>query len=243
MTIEQLNERIEAAKAKVAKKEATIARYEKTIAKKVGELADMGYTGEASWKACREANITDTEVRWTVSEIEQIRQDITRARHEIAATEATIAKYREAARKASEESAVEVPEVLSILAEQLVAEWDAWDIDRREWLNAKFEEVGLHEFYKRYATEAQLRDKTNEDIHTDNVRAAKFAVIDMIKRIRNEVGTVTDWEQLRAVQGNAGAVLNGFVEGTEGVVKVESITAGGWNIQRFHVRTLVHKLK
>ena len=41
---------------------------------------------------------------------------------------------------------------------------------------------------------------------------------------------------------NEGICINGFVKGTAGTARVESITAGGWNIQKLHIRTLVHQI-
>lgn len=70
-----------------------------------------------------------------------------------------------------------------------------------------------------------------------NEKIAKL--IDLITRINDIVGTITDASHLRVSQvGN----LNGFIDGKKGRAKVETIGAGGYNIQCFHYRTLVHKI-
>ncbi|PGK51921.1 hypothetical protein CN918_29455 [Priestia megaterium] len=60
---------------------------------------------------------------------------------------------------------------------------------------------------------------------------------ELINRITATVGELLDAEQLKINQkGN----LDGFIVGKEGKAKIETIGAAGYNIQRFHYRTLVH---
>lgn len=68
----------------------------------------------------------------------------------------------------------------------------------------------------------------------------KAKMIDLIHRINAVVGTITDATKLRiSAKGN----LDGFIVGEGGKAKIETIGAGGYNIQVFHYRTLVHKMK
>lgn len=62
---------------------------------------------------------------------------------------------------------------------------------------------------------------------------------DLINRINTVTGTITNAHLLRvSPKGN----LDGIVEGTKGKASIETIEAGGWNIQCFHYRTLVHAI-
>jgi len=71
-------------------------------------------------------------------------------------------------------------------------------------------------------------------------REEKNKLIDLINRINGVVGTITDASQLRvSTKGN----LDGIIIGTDGKAKVETVGAGGYNIQCFHFRTLVHEVK
>lgn len=67
----------------------------------------------------------------------------------------------------------------------------------------------------------------------------KAKMLDLINRVNAVVGSITDAAGMRiSEKGN----LDGIIVGTEGSAKVETIGAGGYNIQCFHFRTLVHKL-
>ena len=79
---------------------------------------------------------------------------------------------------------------------------------------------------------------SNLEIIENNEKSAKALIIDLFYRIRHITGEVTDWTQIFC-SNNA---LNGIVIGKEGRAKVESILAGGYNIQRLHVRVLVHSV-
>jgi hypothetical protein len=62
----------------------------------------------------------------------------------------------------------------------------------------------------------------------------------IIERTNAIVTKITDASNLYI--GNSGE-LNGYIIGTTGTAKVQTIGAGGYNIQRFHFRTLIHKMK
>lgn len=63
---------------------------------------------------------------------------------------------------------------------------------------------------------------------------------DIIERTNAITGTITDATYLRiGLKGD----LNGYVIGERGKAKVETIGAGGYNIQCYHFRTLIHEMK
>lgn len=60
------------------------------------------------------------------------------------------------------------------------------------------------------------------------------------KRIIEKVGNITDAHGLRI--GDNGEI-NGFIIGDKGKATIDTITAGGYNIQCLHFRVLVNKIK
>ena len=72
----------------------------------------------------------------------------------------------------------------------------------------------------------------------DEEKRAKL--LDLIGRIMSTVGTITDAAALHI--GPEGDI-NGIIVGTEGKAKIQTIGAGGYNIQCFHFRTLIHEIK
>ncbi len=63
---------------------------------------------------------------------------------------------------------------------------------------------------------------------------------ELVVKVTEHVGNITDVSNLRV--GYDGG-LNGIIIGDQGKAKVETIVAGGYNIQCRHYRCLVHKLK
>lgn len=61
----------------------------------------------------------------------------------------------------------------------------------------------------------------------------------IIERTNAIVGQITDASHLHIGED---AELNGYIIGTDASAKVQTIGAGGYNIQRFHFRTLIHKM-
>ena len=72
----------------------------------------------------------------------------------------------------------------------------------------------------------------------DQEANAKYDFI--IERTNAIVGQITDASGLSV---GAKGELNGIIVGTKGTAKVETIGAGGWNIQVAHFRTLIHPVK
>lgn len=78
-------------------------------------------------------------------------------------------------------------------------------------------------------------EKLDKDLKAEAERKYDF----IIERTVAITGTITDASNLHI--GEDGFELNGFIIGENGKAKVQTIGAGGWNIQRFHFRTLVHR--
>ena len=78
-------------------------------------------------------------------------------------------------------------------------------------------------------------DASDEEIEKRARRSADAYVMDLIRRVTKKVGTITDYSDL-TVRGPA---INGTVIGDRGSTYVDTITAGGYNIQRLHYRVIL----
>lgn len=258
MKIETLKERIEKAELKISKKQNTITKKQKSIEKKSTYLmTKYGVDHNTFDKYNREGHgwtrEEDHDVYWTLCDIETLQDDIIRLNKEIPEIQKTIEKYQgQLAGEIEKESIFikEVPEVMKKLEEQLVAEWDRWDQERRERLSKVYKEVGYKTFIKgtpekhfwdaHTHADYEFMFLTDEEIHKDNVKLARAEVLDLYRRVKDITGEVTDWTGIGLEHGNIFPVLTGLVIGKEGKAFVETILAGGYNIQRLHIRTLVH---
>ena len=85
---------------------------------------------------------------------------------------------------------------------------------------------------------------TDTQIHKANVNAANSIVENLVNRTHELIGKITDCQYLRLDSDNQGyLIINGIVIGEKGKCRVESIGAGGYNIQRYHIRVLVKAVK
>ena len=254
MKINTLKERIEKATQKIEKKQNTIVKKTAQIEKKYQALEKLGIEDprnktEDDFRGLSETNRELwNDLYWLYADIRSLNEDIRRGGKEIETTKKTLEKYEAQLSGEIEKESIfltEVPEVFKDLIDELVTTWDAWDKERRERIRKIYDEIGYKEFFHRGYTGAdyEFRHITDEKIHDNNTRDAKALILDLYNRVKDITGEVTDWSGIHATQGTGGfTVLNGVVIGKEGRARVESILAGGYNIQRLHVRVLVHEI-
>lgn len=83
------------------------------------------------------------------------------------------------------------------------------------------------------------KDKTVADFEKYVDRYMKDRYIELVNKVSDITGTITNVNLSIGADGS----INGYVEGTNGTAKVETIVAGGYNIQCLHYRVLVHKVR
>ena len=133
----------------------------------------------------------------------------------------------------------ELPEALKTMEAYLIQKWFDYEIQRREAVEEDIKNLPYAELSKKYNGRHFEYTITDEEILKNVEREARYWVMDLAYRVADYVGTVTDWKGIRF----DGKALNGLVVGTEGTANLETIVAGGYNIQKLHYRVLVKKWK
>lgn len=206
------------------------------------------------------------KIRDYTESIRNARRDIKDKEVTLATYREGLAKAEE-----KEDALNNLPACMTEFMDNMIDLWDAWDKMRRESIkNAQREYYDLCDKERkairehgrdseeakalakeaRYIVESYSYFEWNElcrldddEIHEKNVRAGKSLVIDLYNRVAEIVGKFENADNLKVTRGNKNiAVINGTVEGNGRIAKVQSIGAGGYNIQRFHIRTLVHEV-
>lgn len=232
MTQAQITERIQKANEKITKKQGTITKKQALIEKKTASLAKA---------------FDEYEIRSLNFDIKYLKEDIARLEKEIPEIRKTVEKYEKQLAGEIEKEALltkTMPEEFRTLKNTLVEKWDAFDLERKEFFRKKSEEMEYREFIRQYKYSAYdlAWHTSTEEIHKKNEKDAEYFIIDLYNRVKGITGEVTNWEGIRLTMGNSFPVLEGMVQGKEGKARVETILAGGYNIQRLHIRTLVHSI-
>jgi len=239
-TINDLREKVKKAEEAVAKVEKTIERHEVQAEKKLKVVLDNGWNPED--KYCKYDTDEHQNAYWAIVEYQQKLEDIENATKKLNDKKRILQNWKdrlEVAEAKEHKFNTEVPECMKQMKSELIERWDIDDIKRQKRLKEKRNELGYTEFMKRYTNaDYNFLYETAESIHEKNVKCAEAFVMDLYNRIYLITGEVTNWKNIHC----KGFALNGIVEGKLGKVEVESILAGGYNIQRLHVRTLVHEL-
>lgn len=236
MTSTEILERINKAELKLDKKESLL---KKKIEKCSIELNAMPneYTKSSflysAYKDIRNSNYS------LFCEIESIYS----TNNDILELKALISKYNEQLNKQQikEFKLVSIPQVLTDFKNHLIECWNEYDKKRRENLKKTYNEVGYNDFFKSFnRSDYDLIHKSDKEIEKENEKSAEQIILNMLARVEEKVGVVTDCNGLHISRDNLGySVINGSVIGTKGNCYIESVGAGGYNIQRYHVRVLV----
>ena len=248
MKLITLRERIAKAEETIEKKSNTIVKKTAQIEKKTVKLAKLGYPEITKdiYFEIRDTLDKDlaNELYWTLCDIDWLKEDIARGGKEIEEKKKSLETYKAQLSGEIEKEELllkEIPESLNKMRDELVESWDTWDKSRRDRLKARYTELGYSEFFKHYTrADYNFKSLTDDEIHDANLRDAKELILNLYYRVKDITGEITSWRGIEATIGTwGGTVLNGYVEGKEGRARVESIIAGGYNIQRLHVRVLV----
>ena len=238
MTSIELKERLEKAVATVEKKKATIERHKKQAEKKLQKINENGweldrykYTGGNNYDAY-----------WAICEYEGKLEDIKEATKKLAEAEQIADNWKKKYETALQREltiATEIPEAFKQARAELVERWVSQDITARDTMMQRYQELSYKEFRKlyRYTEEMSLRH-TDEEFRKIEEREADIWLLDLYNRVKDITGEVTDCSHLYW----GGKCLDGYVVGKNGRASVDTIGAGGYNIQRFHLRVLVHKM-
>lgn len=246
-SIEFINKRIEGKEKEIAKLEKKLERIKKAQA--------------SNWE--------DNPYWYDESDLKSTTRDLDRARKDL---EDWQNKLAEEQHKANSRNIPAIIEFLDgwqarvkhfyIISEPeyhtALEEWYRYDREHCEWFNTQRrnstkEEYDAREkdyrekkkaFHSQWSWFESFCDyKNNLDVErlTKVLKQDADAKYDfIIERTNAIVEEITDASGLSV--GDKGD-LNGYIIGTKGTAKVQTIGAGGYNIQCFHYRTLIHSVK
>lgn len=247
MTREFAEERIKKAQEIIEKKTKTIEKKTKSIEKKIAELAKLGYTYEgremhpSELQALGMTRETANDASWITYDIENLKDDIERGQKEIKEKQESLEKYQKALEEIAQTEKIianDIPEAMKQARAELVERWTRYDLEEQAQMLKDRAEMEWKEFSKKWSYSARERlYKSEEDFRRENERESTIWMLDLYNRVKDITGDIIDASDIRW----GGKALNGWIKGKNGNARVETIGAGGYNIQRFHLRVLVHK--
>lgn len=200
---------------RINKAREAVAKKEKSIARLEKEIPTLtGYM-----KECR----TD-DLRRRKEELEEKKQNLKNWQGKLEQLNAENKKLNE------------LPEQLKAMQKQIAEEIEEDTRQFIEKMKKDSKEMEYKEFRKRYKYSVELKYyyMKDDEIKKEAAHEAKEYVLDLIHRAEKKVGQITKWNVHIDIRA-----LNGWVEGTKGKAVIETIFAGGYNIQCLHTRVLV----
>ena len=235
MRAQDLKVRLEKAEANVAKRAKTIERHEARAEKMLAKIKAKGW--ELDSKLYRGG--VNNEAYWLVGDYEDLLYTIEEAKKKLEDAQRIAQNWRdklEAQIALDNQIDTEVPEAFKEARDELVKKWVAQDIKERDIMLQKRAELPYREFCKIWKhNQVEALNKTDEEFQKIEEKEADMWLLNLWNRVKDITGEVTDVTGIRW----GGKGLDGIIKGKEGTAIVETIGAGGYNIQRFHLRVLV----
>lgn len=234
MTASEITERINKARETVRKLELLIEKRETKLKKLQKDLAKANDKVESGhrWSA-------KEMIQWSIDDEEEaLKENRKKLPDKIAILEKWQKKLEEA--NAESNKLNEIPEQLKKLQKELADQIIESSLKHRAKMYKDSSEMEWKDFIKKYGrsdyeyymgySDKDFREKVTKDANAD----AKYWILNLVSRVEKKVGEITEWKLWFATNS-----LNGYVIGTKGSAKVETIIAGGYNIQCLHNRVLV----
>ena len=241
MEIKELQEKLEKAQAKIAKLNKTMERHFTQMEKKKAKVLSHGWNPYNA--KCMLGTPEENEAFWAIIEFQNKFEDILNCENKIEEAERIAESWKEKLQKRQEEkqeAANEFPPALVEAQKYLAESWKETDIKAREFMIEKMNTLNHEEFRKLYTySEQEELSKSNEEFERLEKKNAEFWTMNLFHRVKKVTGKITDCGHLEF----KGKSLNGVVIGDEATVSVETIKAGGYNIQKLHYRVLLHKIE
>lgn len=233
--LDQLNERL-------TKKNAQIVKAEAKLEKVTKELNDLPYNAdkwdrqEAEW-AIRSANAYLKEYREQrdniLASIEKENNRLENLRN----VRKIFGEFLDAVENSWNEHDIKIhDEMIEEIAKrkeyEKCIEYRSLKWDDR----VKNDKEYRHEMQKKHGDACfVLAYKKIDEIKADNKKDVERLALNTLAKLNERVGVITDTSGLRVGTES----IEGYIKGTKGAVEIFSIFAGGYNIQRLHVRVLV----
>lgn len=226
---------LEKSEMKVEKTTATIERHFKQLNKKASALTKLGYDTDYSnidftvrqsefrkQVAHFESQKWSTETGKSVTEYYEVcdfyskLEDIQNSYNKLAEAKKIVANWivKVVSEKAKVDFATSAPQVIIDFV-------NSWGELAYEWMMEN------------------TKNPNAESIRTMIENDKQVKIIQLTMKVTEAVGEITTARQLDV---SAKGDLNGIIEGQNGKARVETISAGGYNIQCYHYRTIVTKL-
>lgn len=242
MTTQEIKIRIEKKEQEIAKMEKNLVKYE--VSEEFTAMCDRYFQTKdhAELDAYKKAH----NLMWLPEYYSK--------RYCLEDAKETLAKYHKQleAQVAKENTLNEIPEAIKEFGKNLENRWNEYDMWKKQSIreDCKKEHSDYREFQK------QMNEKwgrgwyefayytTDEQIQKNNKNAVDALILNLVTRTVEITGQITDAKYLRVESDNNGySIINGIVIGEKGKARVESIGAGGYNIQRYHIRVLVKEVR
>lgn len=255
-------DRVEKVKADIAKRKERIAKLRKFVEETEPYFVNLGIwdadihyvPDDMDWSsATRRLSEKDSKLIWkladTFSTIHDNEKKLKELDKKLEKAEAELAKQQEKdthERKLFDNVPEELKELEHAIYEEFVERYHklqdrVMELSRRhdagEWTYREYQEqirksVGISMYEKlRFATDIEIQEWSKKD--------ARGYILNLLDRVFKYTGRILDWQNVRIT----GPSLNGTIIGEDGAVYVETILAGGYNIQCLHNRVLVHPVQ